>query len=428
MSKNTDLVKAELEERRQVLREAGADLKKLLPGGHKLTDNEAVTLAQYSQLTGANPFRGEMYGFKDKFGNFRVVDGYKLLIREAKSQCDYTDQYEKLAEGEEGLTSGDIGYRCLLLRNDKLHLIKSFVDSGATFQEAKDTVTNLAVGIVKKEEMWSEKKKKAIDPPKGWSWEQVARKRALKFAIQFAYSLPSPEDLAKRQAEQEGVQTKPEDWPDEDTYNTHVERKEHALLAAKTRNHQARVAAMNETERDEYQAEIRHATNLMRNDGDDDPLDLDEPEPESAEIYGTGTPEDGNERHSIDISNKDLEDYYNAYMDDLAERIKGQDKPATDIQKELLVNKLEETFAGEMEVQYKAETVLRWFTDQFDDAKVSVDEIYDTLLFSEAKALLSRMLCKKDESGDFPLRPEFVKIAHAIVTKMTEQDTEETEW
>lgn len=56
-------------------------IQAMLPGGNKMSTSDAMALAQHSIALGANPYRGEVYGFVSK-GKFVLVDGYKLLVME----------------------------------------------------------------------------------------------------------------------------------------------------------------------------------------------------------------------------------------------------------------------------------------------------------------------------------------------------------
>ncbi len=255
----------------------GHQLKVLLPGGDKLTDNQAISVGNYAQLTKANPFRGEIYGYADKNGKLVIVDGYKLLIRWAKKISDYDEDYgERLSTGVEGLGETDIGYRCTIMRHDRKKAIREYVQLGATFREAYDLVSNSAVGIVAATETRNA-------PPKGWSWDQVARKRALKNVLNTAYAMPSIEELAKDSWQVDGQETVAEDWAAPDTYKTAEEAEAHARLAAQERERKEVVASMTEDQKQVRAEEIKTANTVIRNNGDDDPLEIDDPgEPEKA--------------------------------------------------------------------------------------------------------------------------------------------------
>lgn len=249
----------------------GHEIKTLLPGGNKLSGNEAVSLGKYATLSRANPFRGEVYGYKDRRGNLQLVDGYKLLVRWAKRICEYNEKYELLPPGVEGLKDGDIGYRCVILRDDKKSDLKLFVDVGASFQEAYELASSSAIGVVNKKDMFGQKG--AIDPPKGWTWDQVARKRALKNTLNMAYAMPSVDELMSDSWIVDGVTIQDDDWAPPEIYKTEAEAEQHAKLAANERVRQEKKAAMTEDERAESEEKLAEANAVMRDNGlDDDPL------------------------------------------------------------------------------------------------------------------------------------------------------------
>ncbi len=255
------------------LTKMGHSINTLMPGGEALTKTQAISVANYSLLVGANPFRGEIYGYKDKNGKLVLVDGYKVLNRWAKKISEYDDTYsDRLPSGVEGLEEGDIGYRITITRHDKRRGIEEYMKLGATFREALDIVSTHAVGIVLKKDMWSTRWNKPIGPPTGWTWDAVARKRALKNGLNLAYAMPSLAELAKETWVVEGVETNPEDWAVEGTYNTPAESERHAQLSAEQREREETVGQMTDEERSSRAAVINDATELMAENGDDDPL------------------------------------------------------------------------------------------------------------------------------------------------------------
>jgi hypothetical protein len=380
MSKK-DLILAGEKEQLQAI---GHQVKTLLPGGSELTDNQAISVGNYAELTGANPFRGEIYGYQDKKGNLVLVDGYKLLIRWAKKISDYDETYsERLPSGVEGINDGDIGYRITLLRHDKKSVIKEYVNLGATFREAYDLVANTAVGIVKVSETRNA-------PPKGWSWDGVARKRALKNVLNLAYAMPSIEELRQLNWEVNDTQTIPEDWTEPEIYNTTEEAERHAELAAQERQRQEKVAAMGDKERRTYNKQIKEATDLMRNNGDDDPLDL---SPELEEITA-----------EIEIP-QPLQDL----RDMLVAEIKSNPRQgkATDKQSGLIRAKLTECFAGDNDAPERAEIVWVWL---FED-----ENSYHDMRFPQAQAIQVRLIPKRDEAtGDYPITNKFAKTLREV--------------
>jgi hypothetical protein len=176
-------------------------LKAMMPG--TLNKEEALSLAQYSAALDANPFRGEVYAYERR-GKLQIVEGYKLLVRWARRQCNFSERYERMSGDE--LDEGDIGYRCYILRDDAKGTLQTFVEAGAQWDEAFKTAAQSSVGVVKKSEHSNR------PAPTGWTWDEVARKRALKNSLNRAYGAPSPREIAKETWMVGDVETTSEDW------------------------------------------------------------------------------------------------------------------------------------------------------------------------------------------------------------------------
>ena len=153
-----------------------------------------------------NPFRGEVYFYKDR-GKLCMVDGYKALARWAKNEMPYSDRYDPLPAADGEL----VKYRCWILREDRRGFIQEYMELGAKFQEAFEMAATYADGVVT---VADTKTRDGRDrtPPTGWTWEQVARKRAFKNAINLSHGAPSPRDIAKQSWDVNGVTTIPADW------------------------------------------------------------------------------------------------------------------------------------------------------------------------------------------------------------------------
>jgi hypothetical protein len=187
-----------------------------MPGGEKLTPDEAMAGAQYALSIGANPLNGEVYIFKDWKGKLITVEGYKLLERWARRQCNYMSRETTPPDNE--LSEGDIAVRMWILRDDMRPALRDLVDMGAPWGEAFETVATYADGVIGKDERFT-RDGKAIAPPKGWTWHQKARVRALKNAIRQAYGMPSLAEIAAMSWESDGVQTEPDDWRGAEQYD-----------------------------------------------------------------------------------------------------------------------------------------------------------------------------------------------------------------
>jgi hypothetical protein len=182
-----------------------------------------MSLGQYALVMDANPYRGEVYPMVSN-GKFQLVEGYKLLVRWAKRQCPYTEKYEPIHD----IPDGAIGYRCYILRDDARPVLMELVRAGAPWKEAFDIAATSAVGVVDPGE-------KTRQPPKGWTWDQVARKRALKNTINQAYGMPSPREIAQETWQINGVDTVAADWQDTTPQMTQPEREAHAEWRARAR-------------------------------------------------------------------------------------------------------------------------------------------------------------------------------------------------
>ena len=172
-------------------------LRVMLPGGNRLSPENAMALAQYSLAMNLNPYRGEVHGFESK-GRFVIVDGYKALVRWAQWRAPYTESFTQMQAGDPELPEGAIGFRCSILREDRLHVLSALVGAGVPYDQALERIETTAVGVVTLGEM-------AKDPPTGWTWEQRARIRALKNALNISHGMPSPNEI-QRAAEAEAEQ------------------------------------------------------------------------------------------------------------------------------------------------------------------------------------------------------------------------------
>lgn len=185
--------------RREDVHALARRIKSMMPGGEKLTDEQAMSAAQYSIVLDANIFRGEVYAWTDKDNHLHLTDGYKVLVRWARRQCNYTERYE-LLDRDSG-----IGYRCHILRSDNRDFLKTLIEAGLDVHEALEIASSSAVGIVHA----GETNRRA---PHGWTWDQVARKRALKNALNLSHGAPSPREIAAESWQVGNVETTAADW------------------------------------------------------------------------------------------------------------------------------------------------------------------------------------------------------------------------
>ncbi len=204
-------------------------LKDMMPG--KLSREEALLLAQYSAAVDANPFRGEIYAYKSK-GKLILVEGYKLLVRWARRQCQFYERYERITNETDDIPDDAIAFRCRILRDDAVNALARLADAGVPF--AYEICSIEAVGVVTKADRTT-RQGEPSPPPRGWTWEDVARKRALKNALNRAYGAPSPREVAEETWKVEDTLTTPEDWTDVTPEMSLAERDATALYNARRR-------------------------------------------------------------------------------------------------------------------------------------------------------------------------------------------------
>lgn len=217
-------------------------VKMLMPGGHKLSDEQALAAVQHALASGLNPITDAWY-WPGKDGQLAIGDKYTMMISWAKSKSEYTTKYQRLTlkeKEEHGLDSKDIAVWVWLLRDDRAHLIKEYTEMGASFKDAYDLVATRAVGVVTVKDRLT-KVGKPKDPPVGWTWPQRAEVRALKSVIRKAYGKPSPPELRALSWQVDGVDTVPGDWEEIPDERTPYERQLEARASAKEREARAHV-------------------------------------------------------------------------------------------------------------------------------------------------------------------------------------------
>ena len=152
------------------------------------------------------------------------------------------------------------------MRHDRKAQLDYYLDKGADFQTAFELVTTSAVGVVMATETkWPDGNAK--DPPHGWTWKQVAQKRALKTALNMSHGMPTVAQLARKSWEVAGVITKPEDWDGTDELKTQDEKERLAAMQALERERRAQWEDMTVEEK-KIRTE-RNSTLLYGEDTDD---------------------------------------------------------------------------------------------------------------------------------------------------------------
>lgn len=257
-------------------------LAAMLPGADKLERGDFMAIAQYCRLMDLNPFRGDAYFYRDR-GKLVVVDGYKVLRRWAERQSPFLERYDVLTPDEmPGEPEGTIGVRCWILRDDRKATLAEFVEMGFTPMDAFRMAAVSAVGVVRPAEYVYK------NPPTGWTVEQVARKRAMKNALNLSHGAPSPRESASLSWEVNGVQTIPQDW---EQIPEHVQRdgmvEAYAGMSARTRE---TIAAFNAMTPEEQEAKLAENNALLHGDETDDPFDTSTEPPWTDELTGEYEP------------------------------------------------------------------------------------------------------------------------------------------
>jgi len=178
---------------RQEVAALATRLKTMLPNGQQLTDDQAFAAAQYAQLTKLDPFAAGFH-VMPRGG---ITHHFAVLVNWAQGKAPFSDQYEVLSDAERkdyGIADADtIAFKCLVLRDDRLPTVRKYVQFGASFREAVEMVAAVGIGVVTKKDRTG--KNGPIDPPKTWTWEKVAQKRALRNALALSHGKPTAQEL-----------------------------------------------------------------------------------------------------------------------------------------------------------------------------------------------------------------------------------------
>jgi len=169
-------------------------LQVMLPNGRQLTDDQLYAAAQYAKLTGLDPFSTGFYAMP-KGG---ITLHYAALVAWAQDKGPYSDRYQPLTEDERidhGVTDGEtIAFKCYIMRDDRADVLGTYMRAGMPFNEALDFLAAKGIGIITKSDRTTRDGKK-MDPPKGWTWERVAKKRALRDALKQSHGVPTAAEL-----------------------------------------------------------------------------------------------------------------------------------------------------------------------------------------------------------------------------------------
>lgn len=179
---------------RQEIAAIARRLKTMLPNGGRLTDDQAFAAAQYAQLSHLDPFSGGFYAMPGG----GIINHYAVIVGWAQDKAPYSDKYMPLTDEErtaEGIADDVVAaWKCYILRDDRAHLLGDLLRSGMSFVEALDFFAAKGIGVVTKADTVGQNGQ-PIAPPKNWTWEKVAQKRALRAALSLSHGKPSAAEL-----------------------------------------------------------------------------------------------------------------------------------------------------------------------------------------------------------------------------------------
>jgi len=171
-----------------------ATIPKAKKEANQLNLVDCVIGAQIALSRGLNPL-ADIHLWKDDDGTLNWTEHYTVYVRWAERKEPYQERYTKL----DGLPEGAIGYRCYILRQSGQWMFQTILNAALANQKNVDDAVDMAwenaaksaIGLINKAEQNA-----ARFPPRGWTWDQVARKRALRNAIREAYGTPGPDEIA----------------------------------------------------------------------------------------------------------------------------------------------------------------------------------------------------------------------------------------
>jgi hypothetical protein len=161
-----------------------------------MSDEQLYAAAQYAQLTGLDPFSTGFYAMPQG----GITQHYAVLVAWAQDKGRYSDRYELLSEAEReehGIDEKDtIAFKCYVLRDDRADVLGTYIQAGLPFNEALDFLAAKGIGMVTKADRTT-RQGKPQSPPKGWTWQRVAKKRALRDALKQSHGVPTPAELRR---------------------------------------------------------------------------------------------------------------------------------------------------------------------------------------------------------------------------------------
>jgi hypothetical protein len=264
-----------------------------------IAPDDALYATEYALTRGLNPY-GHIHMWYHRSGDLPpqlIIDvDWKILKGWAEWRSPFGTE-SVLIDSEDrskhGLKVGDIGYIVyVILDSDRKYFhqyVMTMLESGKSVSEARLTASKLTakaqgLGIVRANEMVT-RNEKPIPPPKGRSWEWRAETRALRDAIRRSHGEPPPAQIrAFSESNGTGI---------DDSHLSLMANESHPVdLAPDDQQRYFQLEAQaRRIKEGGGTADTELANSLMRNNGDDDPLDLSpepEPEPEPEPDIETG--------------------------------------------------------------------------------------------------------------------------------------------
>jgi len=191
-----------------------------VPGVKKLSWEGALTFAQYVLATRLNPWSGELQVWEDKQG-LHVMEHYKVFTRWANKISPFSTLYELLGQDSFPFEARaddypdhirPFGVRGWLLRDDRRHVLKDYIDMGFDEMTAFKLTAVEAISLMTRSDQWNLKGNYAKFQVKTWNVEQAVKKNCLRGMIKLAYPIPTLDELAQLSHEVDGTVTIPADW------------------------------------------------------------------------------------------------------------------------------------------------------------------------------------------------------------------------
>lgn len=173
---------------RDVIKELGERVKRFLPNGSQMSQEEALSFAQTALALDLNPFAGEVW-YIPRVGIVTGIAGYRKMARAQGKFIAETRPMSPEERDKHNLADGDLGGICELYRPDQmLAAVKVNNEAGKIVIPVRPVI---GIGIWRIKELATKSGRKKIAPT-GRSWQWIAEKRAEGDALRKAFGLTLP--------------------------------------------------------------------------------------------------------------------------------------------------------------------------------------------------------------------------------------------